>query len=136
METNGLKDMATFRKLEEIECWQLARKMTVGIYRVSSRSGFNSNYGLKNQLRNATLSVMNNIAEGYGRFSTKEFIRYLEIANGSCTELKSMLILISDLKYMPKEKVLVLLVETDLLQAKILALVKYLKSTLPNLKTS
>lgn len=53
------------------------------------------------QLKRAALSVMNNIAEGFGRYSTKDTIRFLDMARASCNEVKSMLYLLSDLHYLP-----------------------------------
>ena len=57
--------MATFKKFEEIECWKKARELTRRIYKVSSKQPIARDFGLKDQIRRAAVSVMSNIAEGY-----------------------------------------------------------------------
>ena len=74
--------MATFKKFEEIECWKRSRELTRRIYEVTNRPAFARDFGLKDQIRRASVSVMSNIAEGYDRSGTAEFVHFLAIAKG------------------------------------------------------
>jgi four helix bundle protein len=69
---------------------------------------------------------MNNIAEGFGKYSNKEFIRYLDIAHNSASEVKSILYVLLDLEYLPVEKVKELQDKTEAIKALTLALIRYL----------
>ncbi len=68
--------MATFQKFEEIEAWKKTRKLTSEMYRVSDDGPFARDFGLKDQLRRASVSIMSNIAEGYDRSGTGEFAQF------------------------------------------------------------
>jgi four helix bundle protein len=87
------------RKLEELRIWSDARKLVKEIYLLMKD---NRDYGFKDQIQRATISIMNNIAEGSEYHSDPVFIRYLNIAKGSCAEVKSMLYLCEDLGYCDK----------------------------------
>jgi four helix bundle protein len=89
---------------------------------------FAKDFDLKSQFRRASISVMNNIAEGFGRYSNKEFIRFLEIATASSTEVKSMIYILNDLKYINEEQTKALFEQEDKTRRKALALLKYLKN--------
>ena len=84
------------RKLENLRIWIDARGLVVDIYRLMSD---NRDFGFKDQIQRATVSIMNNIAEGFEYNSDSVFVRYLNIAKGSCSEVKSMLYLCEDLNY-------------------------------------
>lgn len=86
---------------EDILAWQKAKTLTKEIYRLCEDC---IDYGYKNQLERASVSVMNNIAEGFERQSNKEFRQFLYIAKGSCGEVRSMLRLGEDLGYISKEQ--------------------------------
>ena len=81
------------RKLEELRIWIDARSFVVDIYKLMSD---NKDYGFKDQIQRASVSIMNNIAEGFESGSDAAFARYLQIAKGSCAEVKSMLFLCED----------------------------------------
>jgi four helix bundle protein len=84
------------RKLENLRIWMDARELVIEIYRLMAN---NRDYGFKDQIQRAAVSIMNNIAEGFEYNSDPVFVRYLNIAKGSCSEVKSMLYLCEDLKY-------------------------------------
>lgn len=84
-------------RFEDIIAWQKAKELTIQIYRIFSSS---NDYGFKNQIQRASVSIMNNIAEGFERKSNNEFRQFLYIAKGSCAEVRSMLILARELKLM------------------------------------
>lgn len=77
-------------KFEDIIAWQKAQVLANEIYRDFSKL---SDFGFKDQICRAVVSISNNIAEGFGRNTDKEFVRFLYYAKGSCWEVKSMLYL-------------------------------------------
>ena len=92
--------MATIKKFEEIEAWQKARELTREVYRHSKVGPFSKDFGLRDQMRRAAVSVMSNIAEGFERGGTKEFMQFLAIAKGSVGELEAQLYVALDQAYM------------------------------------
>jgi four helix bundle protein len=96
--------MATFRTFEGIECWKRARELTRQIYEVSNKGALARDFGLRDQIRRASVSVMSNIAEGYDRSGTAEFIHFLSIAKGSAAEVRCQLYVASDLGYIDQGK--------------------------------
>ena len=92
--------MATFTRLEDIQVWQKARELTRKIYEVTANGKFAQDYGLKGQIQRASVSIMANIAEGFGRRSDKEFANFLNIAHGSVSEVQSHLYVALDLSYL------------------------------------
>ena len=91
--------MATFKKFEEIECWKKSRELTRRIYKASGKAAFARDFGLRDQIRRAAVSVMSNIAEGYDRSGTAEFVHFLATAKGSAAEVKCQLYVAADQSY-------------------------------------
>ncbi len=89
-------------KFEDILAWQKSKELTLNIYKIFKSC---SDYSFREQIQRASVSVMNNIAEGFERRTNKEFINFLYIAKGSCGEVRSMLGLSSELKYISKDKI-------------------------------
>jgi len=89
--------MATFTRLEDIQVWQKARKLTRQIYEITANGNFAKDYGLRNQIQRASVSIMANVAEGFGRRSDKEFANFLNMAHGSVSEVQSHLYVALDL---------------------------------------
>ena len=87
-------------KFEDIIAWQKSKELSLNIYCIF-RS--NKDYSFKSQIERAAVSVMNNIAEGFERKTNKEFISFLYIAKGSCGEVRSMLYVALNLKYITEE---------------------------------
>ena len=87
------------QQFEEIEAWQLARKLTRTVYQLTRKPAFSKDFGLKNQIQNAAGSSMHNIAEGFDAESNAEFIRFLRYAKRSCTEVQSELYVALDESY-------------------------------------
>ncbi len=81
-------------RFEDIIAWQKSKELTIQIYRLFEES---KDFGFKDQIQRASVSVMNNIAEGFERRSNKEFKQFLYIAKGSCGEVRSMLIIAHEL---------------------------------------
>lgn len=82
-------------RFEDVIAWQKARVLTVKIYTLFRES---KDFGFTNQIQRASVSIMNNIAEGFERKGDKEFKHFLFLAKGSCGEVRSMLILAKDLE--------------------------------------
>lgn len=91
--------MASFRRFEDILAWQKAREINRNIYRLTDKEGFSRDFDLRSQIRRASISIMANIAEGFGRHSDKEFANFLNIAHGSAYEVESHLYVALDLAY-------------------------------------
>lgn len=94
--------MATFQAFEEIEAWKKARELTREIYTFSKQGLFAKDYGLHDQIRRAAVSSISNIAEGFERSGTGEFIQFLSMAKGSIGEVKSQLYVALDQGYISK----------------------------------
>jgi four helix bundle protein len=93
--------MATFTKFEEIDCWKNARELARRIYEVSEKGSFARDFGLRDQIRRAAVSVMSNIAEGFDRSGTAEFVHFLATAKGSAAEVRCQLYVALDQGYLP-----------------------------------
>jgi four helix bundle protein len=91
--------LPTFRKIEDIQAWQKARQATKMIYELTGNGMFAKDFGLRNQIQRACVSIMANIAEGFGRRSDKEFANFLNMAHGSISETQSHLYVALDLSY-------------------------------------
>jgi four helix bundle protein len=85
---------ASFKKLD---CWKEARLLTTHIYCISNDDLVAKDWDYARQIRRASISIMNNISEGFGRFTPKTFIQFLNYSLGSCCEVESMVILGNDL---------------------------------------
>jgi four helix bundle protein len=96
--------MATFRRFEQIEAWQKARELTNDIYSVTKRGLFSKDFELRAQIRSASVSIMSNIAEGFERNGTAEFVQFLAIAKGSAAEVASQLYVALDQQYIDTEE--------------------------------
>ena len=88
------------KRFEDIVAWQKARELTLAVY---SKFESCNDFAFRNQIQRAAVSVMNNIAEGYERRTDNEFRQYLYIAKGSCGEVRSMLYVAKDLKYIDEK---------------------------------
>jgi four helix bundle protein len=94
--------MATFKTFEEIEAWKKARELTKRVYAVSGVGRFAKDFGLKDQIRRASVSIMSNIAEGFDRSGTGEFVQFLATAKGSTAEVKCQLYVALDQGYIDR----------------------------------
>ena len=118
--------MGTIKKFEDLEIWQIARKLNKEIIELTKTTELKRDFGLKDQIMRSSESIMNNIAEGFGRASRLEFIQFLSISRGSANELKSQITQSFDKKYLNEIKFNELLVETEKLNNKTAAFINYL----------
>jgi four helix bundle protein len=86
-------------RFEDLIAWQRARELTKDIYRIAGQGEFQRDFGLRDQVRRASVSIMSNIAEGFERGSRSEFHQFFVIAKGSCAELRSQLYVALDVDY-------------------------------------
>lgn len=121
--------MATIRKFEDLEVWQLARELNVKIQPYLTILGEARNYELKNQLDDSAGSVMDNIAEGFERDGNREFIQFLAISKGSLGEVRSQLYRILDRNLIKTKEFESLQSECILLASKIAAFISYLRKS-------
>ena len=91
--------MPTIKSFEELPVWKDARKFANKIYNLTKKFPKEENYGLTSQITRATVSIGSNIAEGFDRYSKKDFIKFLIIARGSISEIQNDLYIALDLKY-------------------------------------
>jgi len=87
-------------RFEDLIVWQKAMNLAEEIYRVTKQGEFAKDWGLRDQIRNAAVSIPSNIAEGYGRYRAADFKRFLTIANASAYEVRSQIQLASRLDYL------------------------------------
>jgi len=96
--------MATIERYEDIQGWQKARELTNFVYALTRQKPFARDFGLKNQIRRAAVSVMSNIAEGFERGGRAEFVQFLSIAKSSAGEVQSQLYIALDQEYIAPEQ--------------------------------
>ena len=112
------------RKFEDNKAWQKSRELTREIY---EHFRDHKDYGFRDQIQRASVSIMNNLAEGQERGSNKEFIHFMYIAKGSCGEVRSMLYLAHDLGYLQSDECNALHKKTIEISGLTGGLIKYLK---------
>ena len=119
--------MSTFKSFEEINAWQKARELTRRVYRITDEGRFARDFGLRDQIRRACISTMSNIAEGYERGGTKEFVQFLSVAKGSVGEVRSQLYVALDQAYISQETFEHLSAEAIEISRMLSGLMKYLR---------
>jgi len=119
--------MAGFKSFEEIDAWQKARDLTNEIYTVTRCGSFSKDYGLRDQIQRASVSIMSNIAEGFERKGVNEFVHFLSIAKGSAGEVRCQLYIARDQGYIDKgtsDKLIAMVTQTSRMIA---GLMRYLR---------
>ena len=96
--------MATYESFEELQVWQKARQLVNEVYTLTKNSAFGRDLDLRNQIRRAAVSVMSNVAEGFERGGTGEFVQFLSLAKGSAGEVRSQLYVAHDQGYLSQEE--------------------------------
>ena len=115
-------------RFEDLVIWQEARELVKSIYQLTSKGPFKKDFGLKDQVQRAAVSIMNNIPEGFERNNNNEFIRFLLISKGSAGELRSLLYVSLDLKYITQIEFDDNYQRTECLSKKISKFIQYLDS--------
>ena len=96
--------MATIKQVEEIQAWQKARALCKRVYSITNEGRFAKDFGLRDQIRRAAISVMSNIAEGFERGGTREFVQFLAVSKGSAGEIRSQLYVALDQNYVDQKR--------------------------------
>ncbi|HSH40019.1 MAG TPA: four helix bundle protein [Chthoniobacterales bacterium] len=121
--------MSLAERLEDLRIWQQAREQVSSIYRCfRQQSPGYHDFSFRDQLQRASISVMNNIAEGFERKTPKDFAHFLDVAKGSCGELRSMLYVAEDLAYLSVPEAQAMRAAAMKLSSGIAALAAHLRS--------
>ncbi|MEI7466587.1 MAG: four helix bundle protein [Chloroflexota bacterium] len=105
--------MSKVTRFEELIAWQKARQLAKDVYMVSQSGKFASDFGLRDQIQRAVVSIMANIAEGFERNRAGEFHQFLSIAKASCAEVRSHLYIAFDIGYIEQAKFEMLLTQAE-----------------------
>lgn len=119
--------MATIEKFEELEVWKTSIELCEAIYKITNTDLFAKDFGLKDQIRKACVSVPSNISEGYERDSKKQFLYFLVIAKGSCGELRTQLKIARALNYLNEEEYIKINEKALSTSKQLAGFIKYLK---------
>jgi four helix bundle protein len=118
--------LATIRKFEDLEIWQLARQLSQQVLFISKNTELKNDYRFKDQIKASSGSVMDNIAEGFERDGNLEFRQYLSIAKGSFGEVRSQCYRLFDSEYIAEEKMVELVTECEQISKRIANFISYL----------
>lgn len=120
--------MTTAKRFEDLEVWQKAKELTNLIYKYSSDGIFARDFGLRDQMRRAAVSIMSNIAEGFESQTQAMFIKYLAHAKGSAGELRAQLYIARDQGYMTDDEFNVIFSLTEMCSRQLARFIQYLES--------
>ncbi len=98
------RKMGKVERFEDLIGWQKARELTKQIYSITSNGAFAKDFGLKDQIRRASVSIMSNLAEGFDRGGRAEFHQFVVIAKGSCAEVRSQMYVALDVEYITQKQ--------------------------------
>jgi four helix bundle protein len=115
------------KNFEDLKIWKEARNLTRDVYTLSRAPQFSKDYGLRDQMQRAVVSIMSNIAEGFERGGNQEFVQFLYIAKGSCGEIRSQVYVALDQEYIDQPIAGNLLATSKRLSAMIKHLIDHLK---------
>ena len=118
-----------FKRFEEIEVWKRGCRLAVDLYRLTEKGAFERDWGLRDQIRRAAVSIPSNIAEGYERDTDAEFNRFVMIAKGSCGELRTQLYIAEAIGHIEKQTVTKLIDECTEISKKLASLGKHLRKS-------
>ena len=122
--------MTTAKRFEDLEVWQRAKDLTNLIYKYSAEGSFSREFGLRDQMRRASVSIMSNIAEGFEGQTQAMFIKYLGYAKGSAGELRAQLYIARDQGYITEEDFTTMFSTTEICSRQLTRLIQYLESQL------
>jgi len=115
-------------QFEDLNCWKESRVLVSKIYSLTTTGSFSKDFGLKDQIQRASVSIMTNIAEGFHRYHDKETIRFLDFAQSSASEVRSLLYVAQDLGYITNRIAEKLRDTVAKIRSQILALIKHYRS--------
>lgn len=121
--------MANLERFEDIEAWKKSRELTKEIYQITGTGNFAKDFGLRDQLRRASVSIMSNIAEGFERGGDREFQQFLAIAKGSAGEVRAQLYVALDVGFLNQQDFERLYALTSQISRLIVGFMRYLASS-------
>ncbi|CAN5443688.1 four helix bundle protein [soil metagenome] len=121
--------MATIKRFYDLEGWKKARTLNLEIYKMTRTENFKKDFILVDQVRRASVSIMANLAEGFGRKGNKEFLQFISIAEGSLCELQSHLFISLDVEYVSESVFQKLFEMTEETQRIIFGFAEYLRNS-------
>ena len=119
--------MATAKRFEDLDIWKAANQVAVRFYEISETEKLKNDWGLKDQVRRAAVSISNNIAEGFEYDNNKDFIRFLRYAKGSAGEVRNQLIILRKVNYVDESFFEEMNSQLIQLSKQIAGLISYLK---------
>jgi len=120
--------MAKIERFEDLKIWQSAVQIAIDIYKVADTGKLKVDFGTKDQIQRAAMSISNNIAEGYEYDNRPDFIRFLKYAKGSAGEIRNQLYVLSKIEYISEDFYHQKYSELISLSKQIAAFIKYLKA--------
>jgi four helix bundle protein len=120
--------MTTAKRFEDLDVWQRAKDLTNLIYKHSTDGTFSRDFGLRDQMRRAAVSIMSNIAEGFESQTQAMFIKYLAYAKGSAGELRAQLYIARDQGYITEEDFNTMLSTAEIRSRQLSRFIQYLES--------
>ena len=123
--------MTTAKRFEDLKVWQRAKDLTNLVYKHSTEGAFSRDFGLRDQMRRASVSIMSNIAEGFESQTQAMFIRYLGIAKGSAGELRAQLYIAKDQGYISEGNFFEMVSLSEVCSKQLARFIQYLE-TQPN----
>ena len=117
----GVIELSEFKKFEDIKAWERAHNLCVSVYRALEKS---REYDFRGHIFKTALSIPSNIAEGFERHSSREFVQFLNYAKGSCGELRAQLYVAKDLDLVESEQVCKMILEVKEISSMISGLVR------------
>ena len=124
--------MGIAKQFEDLSVWKTARKLTYRVYRATSNERFEQDFGLNGQIQRSAVSVMSNIAEGFGSRTSRTFIQFLGYARRSAAEVQSHLYVALDMNYISQEEFDTLYAEAESCSRQLFGFMKYLNSANKN----
>ncbi|OGK15421.1 hypothetical protein A2690_05190 [Candidatus Roizmanbacteria bacterium RIFCSPHIGHO2_01_FULL_39_12b] len=119
--------MPEIHDFKDIEIWNISKKLSVKIYKICLSGRLNRDFGLKDQICRSSVSIPSNIAEGFGRGNNKEFIYFLRIAQGSCLEIITQIIIAFEVNYLSQNQKEELIIEYEKLSLSMAKFISYLR---------
>lgn len=128
--------MASVKRFEELDIWQRARKLTGLVYQMSNQGEFARDFGLRDQMRRAAVSILSNVAEGFESRTQAMFIEYLGRAKGSAGELRAQFYVALDCGYLNQNEFDALVNESEICSKQLSSFIHYLHSQPKALRVS
>lgn len=121
--------MAVAKRFEDLDVWIAAKDASIMIYKITENENLKKDFGLKDQIRRASISIISNIAEGFERNGNKEFIQFLSIAKGSAGEVRAQLYIIKELEFINEEEFILLNEKVTQVSKMLSGFINYLKQS-------